>query len=237
MLAVHRAKDTWDARVTRYIALTQFARDKFAAAGLPAAKLVVKPNVVYPTPTPGESTGEFALFAGRLSPEKGIATMLEAWQQIGTRLPLQIVGGGPLAPQVQEVCQRTPGLTYRGRLPRAEVIALMQAAKVMIFPSVWYEMFSMTAIESLSVATPVIASNLGSMTELIRHQHNGLHFRPGAAGELVAQVNWALEHPVELQQMGRQARADFEEHYTAERNYELLMNIYRQAIAERQGLP
>ena len=232
---VHRAKDTWVDRVTRYIALTRFAREKFVAAGLPADRIVIKPNVVYPTPTPGRARGELALFVGRLSPEKGIATMLEAWQQIGRRLPLQIVGGGPLTARVQEVCRTTPGITYRGQLPRAQAIELMKEAKVMIFPSVWYEMFSMTASEALSVGLPVIASNLGSMTELIRHQHNGLHFRPGDAGELVAQVDWLLAHPHEAQQMGRQARTDFEQHYAADRNYELLMDVYRQAIAERKA--
>ena len=72
------------------------------------------------------------------------------------------------------------------------------------------------------------------MTELIHHQQNGLHFRPGDAGDLVAQVDWFLAHPAETQRMGRQARADFEQYYAADRNYELLQAIYRQAIAEHQ---
>ncbi len=232
MLAVHDVKNTWEDRVTRYIALTKFARDKFVAAGFPAEKIVVKPNVVYPAPTPGHERGEYALFVGRLSPEKGIDTLLAAWQQIGQRLPLHIVGAGPLAKRVESFAKTNPGVTYRGRLPRTEAVELMRTAKVMIFPSVWYEMFSMTAIEALSVGLPVIASNLGSMTELIRHQHNGLHFRPGDAADLVAQVDWTLQHPVELQRLGRQARADFEEHYAADRNYDLLMDIYQQAIAD-----
>ena len=234
MLTVHRAKDTWAERVTCYIALTRFAREKFVAAGLPAAKIVVKPNVVYPTPEPGRGQGGFALFVGRLSPEKGVETMLQAWQQIGRRLPLHIVGDGPLTKRVEQFAHTTPGLIYHGRLPRSQAVELMQDAQVMIFPSVWYEMFSMTAIEALSVGLPVIASNLGSMTELIHHQHNGLHFRPGDAGDLVAQVDWFLTHPAEAQRMGRQARADFEQQYAADRNYELLRDIYRQAIAERQ---
>jgi glycosyltransferase involved in cell wall biosynthesis len=89
----------------------------------------------------------------------------------------------------------------------------------------------MTAIEALAVGLPVIASNLGSMTEIVRHQHNGLHFRPGDAGDLVAQVDWLLAHPVERQRMRAAARAEFEQKYTADRNYELLLAIYRDALA------
>ncbi len=103
MLSVHRMRHTWMEDVTSYIVLTEFARTKFLQGGLPAEKLFVKPNFVYPDPLlragNGNRTrtgdGNYVLFAGRLSPEKRVSTMLDAWGRLRTCIPLVIVGGGP----------------------------------------------------------------------------------------------------------------------------------------------
>ena len=96
MLTTHRALRTWRKKVDVYIALTEFARRKFIEGGLPAGKIIVKPNFVYPDPGPGEGEGGFALFVGRLSFEKGVGTLLAAWEHLDRRIPLKIVGDGPL---------------------------------------------------------------------------------------------------------------------------------------------
>jgi glycosyltransferase involved in cell wall biosynthesis len=88
----------------------------------------------------------------------------------------------------------------------------------------------MAILESLACGTPVIASNLGSIPEFVRHGYNGLLFRPGDPQDLARQVRWAFEHPEELRVMRANARREFEEKYTAERNYKMLMAIYEQAI-------
>jgi glycosyltransferase involved in cell wall biosynthesis len=230
MLAVHRLLRTWKNMVDVYITLTEAARQKFIQGGLPAEQIVVKPNFVHADPGVGEGQAKFALFAGRLSPEKGIHTLLAAWEKIGEKLPLKIVGDGPMANWVAEFSQRVPGVEWLGRQPREKVLALMKEALILIFPSIWYEGFPMTLVEAYSVGLPVIASNLGSMSTLVEQGRTGLQFRPGDADDLVAQVLWALSHPSHLARMRREVRAEFEMKYTAARNYEMLKSIYAMAI-------
>src|SRR5207245_179155 len=79
-LAAHQAMGTWSEMADCYIALTEFARRKFIAGGFPPHKLVVKPNFVRPDPGPRNGTTDYALFVGRLSPEKGLGTLLAGWQ-------------------------------------------------------------------------------------------------------------------------------------------------------------
>ena len=163
MIALHRARGTWMNDVDVYIALTEFARRTFIAGGLPADRIVVKPNFVHPDPGLGDASGNFALFVGRLVPEKGIRTLIDAWQHIGVKVPLRIVGDGPLAPEVAAAAAQCAGITWLGRHPRAEVLALMRAATLLIFPSTWYEGFGMTVAEALAVGLPVVASRVGGM--------------------------------------------------------------------------
>jgi glycosyltransferase involved in cell wall biosynthesis len=238
MQAVHRVRGTWQERVNLYIALTEFARHKFIEAGLPADKIVLKPNFLLSNPKLQETKENYALFVGRLSPEKGIDTMLAAWRLnglngLGQQIPLKIVGDGPLADQVAMAAQEIPGVEWLGRQPQEQVQPLMQNAKMLVFPSVWYEGFPMVIIEAYAVGLPVVASNLGSLSSLVDSDRTGLHFRPGDADDLAAKVAWAIAHPQELAQMGREARAEFEAHYTAQANYRRLMEIYQLALGSK----
>jgi len=119
MLATHNFKKTWSKAVTAYIALTEFARDKFIQAGYPGEKILVKPNYLQADPGLGEGKGSYALFVGRLSPEKGISTLLEAWRELGRELPLQIAGDGPMAPEVERAGRGSGHVTWLKWLPRA----------------------------------------------------------------------------------------------------------------------
>jgi glycosyltransferase involved in cell wall biosynthesis len=229
MLAVHRAMGTWRERVDAYIALTEFSRQKFVAGGLPGDKIFVKPNFVHPSPPMGDGEGGYALYVGRLSEEKGVRTLLAAWKQLGAEIPLTIAGDGPLANTVKSATDNTPAIEWLGRITHEQVIALMQRSALLIFPSICYEGLPMGIVEALAVGLPSVASNLGGMTTLIRHGETGLHFRAGDVDELVAEVRWAQSHPTEIQQMRRAARREFEAKYTADRNYEMLLDIYQTA--------
>jgi glycosyltransferase involved in cell wall biosynthesis len=231
MLVTHRGLRTWKRMVDTYVALTDFARQKFIQGGIPSEKIIVKPNFVHPDPGPGGGRGGYALFVGRLSPEKGIGTVLAAWEQSGEPLALKIVGDGPLAGQVIEAAKRLPRVEWLGRRPVEEVYRLMGEASVVIFPSEWYETFGRVAVEAFAKGTPLIAANIGAIAELVDHGRTGLYFRPGDPKDLAAQVEWILSHPTELAEMRRAARAEFEAKYTAERNYRMLTSIYRSAIA------
>ncbi|MEO8324461.1 MAG: glycosyltransferase [Nitrospirota bacterium] len=230
MLGLHRLIHTWDLKVDAYIALTEFARKKFIEGGLPAKAIAVKPNFIHPDPCPGEGKGSFALFVGRLTQEKGIETLLAAWRLIGTCLPLYIVGDGPLGRMVAEAAERSPGITWCGRLEQEEVYHLMGEAKFVVVPSLWYETFGLVVIEAFAKGTPVIASKVGAIGELIIHEKTGLHFKPGDHQDLVEKVQWFQSNPNEVLRMRREARRHYEEKYTAKGNYELLMRIYNQAI-------
>jgi glycosyltransferase involved in cell wall biosynthesis len=224
MLTVHRAIGTWRRKVDLYIALSEFARRKFIEGGLPASRIVVKPNFVSPDPGVGAGSGEYALFVGRLSAEKGIAVLASAWREL-SHIPLVVAGDGPLA-----AMEWPQGATWIGRQPREKVLSLMREASVLIVPSVWYETGPLTVLEAFACGLPVIASNLGSMAEMVTHQRTGLLFNPGDAADLARKVRWAFEHPDAVEGMRAAARREFEEKYTAETNYKMLIGIYEEAI-------
>jgi glycosyltransferase involved in cell wall biosynthesis len=161
-----------------------------------------------------------------LTPEKGISTLLEAWRQIGSQLPLQIAGDGPLAPEVETANREMESVTWLKWLPRAEILQRMKDASVLILPSTWYEGFPMIIAEAFAVGLPVIASNLGSMSTIVDHQRTGLHVEAGHATSLVEAVQWWRTHPAETARMRAQVRREYEHKYTAEVNYAQLMNIY-----------
>ena len=117
-----------------------------------------------------------------------------------------------------------------GRLDHGAVRTEMMSARALIFPSEWYEGFPMTLVEAFSCGLPVIASRLGSMAEIVEDGVTGLLFQPGNAEDLAAKVTWAQDHADEMRRMGDNARREFEAKYTPERNYDLLMDIYQQAI-------
>jgi glycosyltransferase involved in cell wall biosynthesis len=225
MLMLHRLLNTWTETVDRYIALTEFARDKFIEGGLPADKIVVKPNFVA-DPGMGSGSGGYALYVGRLATEKGIDLLLRSWQTIGKTIPLKIVGDGPMRDQVIEATETIEGVEWLGRRSLAEVYHLMGEAKMLIFPSLWYEGLPRTIIESFATGTPVIAADLGAMSRLVTSGETGLHFTAGSQESLAAQVEWAAAHPHRLSEMRHQARIEYKERYTAEANYEQLMQLY-----------
>lgn len=232
MLTTHRLLHTWVNMVDVYVAnLTEFARDKFTQAGIPPDKIVIKPNFVDPDPGVGQGQGGYALFVGRLSPEKGIATLLSAWKQMKeSRIPLKIVGDGPLASEVGATVNEMPDVEWLGKQPLQTIYALMKDATFLVFPSQWYEGLPRTIVESFAVGTPIIASNLGAMSSLIRHGVTGLHFEAGSSTDLLAQVEWAVAHPQEIAGMRQAARAEYEEKYTAEINYRKLIEIYHRLV-------
>lgn len=230
MQATHRAAGTYRRGVDAYIALTEFARGKFLAGGLPGDRLHVKPNFLDPDPGPGAGDGGYALFVGRLAPEKGVMTLLEAWRTLGAELPLRIVGDGPLAAEVARAAAERPGVTWLGRQDRAQVLEQMRGARLLVFPSEWYEGFPMTLVEAFAVGLPVIGSNVGAVAALIDHGRTGRHFRAGQADDLAAQVRAQWTHPDGF--MREAVRREYLMHYAAEANHRALMQIYRRALVQ-----
>jgi glycosyltransferase involved in cell wall biosynthesis len=241
MLATHRLLQTWLTRVDAYIALSEFARNKHVAGGLPSQRIVVKPNFVDPDPGcrgPREK-GSYALFVGRLSEEKGLRGLLDAWQRLPRPIPLFLLGDGPMRREVAAQ-MGTGGLSESallGNLPHSEVFRWMQGARFLVCPSHWFEGCPLVIVEAFACGVPVIATGHGPTAEMVDHGRTGLHVLPGDEADLAAKVNWAWSNPNELHAMGQAARREFEARYTAQENYNQLISLYQNLVENKATMP
>jgi glycosyltransferase involved in cell wall biosynthesis len=229
MITIHRALKTWVNQVNVFIALSEFARQKFIEGGFPPDKIVVKPNFVSQDPGKGSHSGGYALYVGRLSVEKGLDTLLNAWRMLKHPIALKIVGDGPLQNLVTEASTEMPHVEWLGRRSLTEVYDLIGEAMFLVFPSKWYETFGRVAIEAFAKGTPVIAANLGAIAELVTHHQTGLLFNCSDAQDLANQIEWAIINHHLLSEMGKNARDEYEKKYTADVNYKSLLDIYNLA--------
>jgi len=237
MLKTHRLRQTWTRQIHAYIAISNFVKDKFIQAGFPASKIFVKPNFVDPDPSERSCSGDYALFLGRLSPEKGLSTLLAAWERLPSPVPLVIAGDGPMRQRLEtEVARKgLHWVHFAGQLRHAEKYDAIKKAAFLVVPSVWYEPFGLVVAEAFACGTPVLGAFVGSIEEMLDDQVTGLHFAPGDPDALAKKVAWAWEHLPELAAMGKAARRVYEDRYTANANYQLLMTIYASAIDNHSG--
>ena len=231
MLTSHHQRGTWRNEITSYVALTEFSRRKFIEGGLPADKIFVKSNFVDPDPAARTSDGEYALFVGRLSPEKRVSTVLAAWKRLPRNIPIKVIGGGPDRAQLeaQAIKDGLGNVQFLGQLPREQTLAAINNAKFLVFSSEWYENFPVTIAEAFACSTPVVASKMGAMQEIVSEGRTGLFFTSGDPDSLAERVQWAWSHPDEIRAMGKEARHEYESKYTAAKNYPQLMEIYERA--------
>ncbi len=226
MLTLHRIRGSWNDGVSRYIVLNRSCRDLFVAGGLPPEKLRIKPNFVDASGVPDWERRAGGVFIGRLSPEKGLSTLAQALQSLPGKT-IDVYGKGPL----QSLVEHAPGLRYCGFLTGAELRQRMRQAAYLVMPSTGMESFGLAAIEAFACGVAVIASRQGGLGELVTHGKNGLLVAPGDPAALAAAIAYADAHPVEMQRMGMDAYQTWLAHYTPERNYELLMHIYDEALS------
>jgi glycosyltransferase involved in cell wall biosynthesis len=228
----HWIKQTWINKVDAYIALTEFSRNKFIEAGLPSDKIFVKPNFLTNPPEPNYSHQNYACFIGRISQEKGIDILIEAFKSIDN-YKLKVVGDGKLRDQLELKIKKEKinNIEFLGMKNHSETITILKNAMFSIIPSIGYENFPLVLIESFASGKPVIASKLGPLAELIEDKITGLLFEPGNSNDLSEKIKWMFENEDLIIQMGKNARAEFEEKYTAEKNLKILLNIYSQVIS------
>ena len=201
LLVGHRLMGTWRHAVDTYITLSEFARQKFVAGGLPVDKIIVKPNFLTRDPGPGTHTGQFGLFVGRVSPEKGIKVLLDAWNQLTSAIPLKIVGTGPL-----ERSRTIRNVEWLGWLPPERVMQLMKDATFLILPSTTYEGSPMTLLQSFATGLPAIVSAHGSLAEIVEDRKTGYHFPAGDSARLAETIERAWAHPEERRDISGRAR-------------------------------
>jgi len=235
MLGFHRIIRTLERSVDRYIALTEFSRKKFISAGFPADRISVKPHFLESDPGVRQQPGDYALYIGRFSPDKGVRTLIDAWSKIPKEFKLRIVGDGLERPELETEVRRRQldNVKFRGFLSREEAIAALKGARFLVMPSLWYETFGMVIIEAFACGVPVICSRLGAMAELVQDGINGLHFAPGDSADLARKMIWSWSNRIALEKMGCNGRQSFENHYSCDKNYGMLMEIYERALRSR----
>jgi glycosyltransferase involved in cell wall biosynthesis len=230
MTAIHSLLGTWRSKIDCYIMLTQFAKDKIQSSSLsiPKEKVIVKSNFSEDFGKGNTKRQDYFLFVGRLTEEKGIRTLLYAANL--NNFKLVIIGDGPLRGLVENSCLLNTNIFYAGFQSKLKVINYLKECRALIFPSIWYEGFPVTIVEAFSTGTPVIASDIGSMHEIIQHEENGLHFIPGDERDLVLKMRQLLEDDVLHKKLSNNARLSYINYYTPENNYNQLMRVYKKAI-------
>ena len=223
-------RGTWQDSVDRYIAVSDFVKRELVRGGFPEDKISVKGNSIVDTGV-GDGSGGYALFVGRLIPEKGIATLLNAWKTIGSALPLKIIGEGTLENEVLRATETNPSIEYLKRKPISEVCDYMGRAAVLVFPSEWYEPFGRSIVEAYSKGTPVIGADTEPMRDMIESGETGLFFRSGDSEDLARTVLSLSKDKTRLTHMREQSRRQYLKSYSAEKNYNQMMTIFQHALS------
>jgi len=237
MISRTRRHGIWDRTVDSFIVPSDFARSRFIEAGFDPARLRVKPNF---TPDPGSSSrkpseSKTVLFAGRLSGEKGVETLLRAWAQIArSGFRLLIAGDGPDSTALRQLareCERPDQpIEFTGSLAREELFGRLAESRVVVVPSRVGETFGMSAIEAFAFSRAAIVTDLGGQRELVDHAANGYRVAPDNESELAAAIDTCLASDDAVDRMGAVARRIYLERFTPQRNLDLLMSIYRDAL-------
>jgi glycosyltransferase involved in cell wall biosynthesis len=241
MSALHRRLKTWERNVDGFIALSSFQQRLMAESGLPPDRIHIKPQF-YPDPPdalPWARRKAKIIYIGRLSREKGVDTLLDAWRGWGEDAPLlEIVGDGDRRTGLENRAADLPHpekIRFLGPVPFEQTQKLLARARLLVLPSLCYEGFPMVIREAFALGVPVAASKLGPLPGIVKDGYGGALFPPGNANALGTTLRKLWRNEERLSAMARNARSEFEEKYTAAVNYEQLMAIYVAAIRHRKN--
>ena len=223
-LSLHRQLGTFS-RAHLFLAVTSFMRDKYVEAGWSPDRIRVKSNFAWASQR-RRGAGDYFLYLGRLSPEKGIAPLVETWREVpGTLL---VVGEGPEQERLKAVAPKT--VEFRGAVPASEVAGLLAQARALMFPSICYEGGPRTIVEALAAGVPVLANRTGGIPELVEDGVSGILVSPGAPVELASAATRLLDNAVS-EQLGEGAWGLWRDRFSPERALDQLEASYRQALS------
>jgi glycosyltransferase involved in cell wall biosynthesis len=228
-------RKVWKHGPSAYVFLSNAQRDLFASLGLPTERVFVKANLI-PATVPGDVKSEHhVVYLGRLSDTKGLPTLMGAWDRYRTDhatggLRLVIAGSGPMATTVGRWASQRPSVDVVGLLDRQACARLVAGARAVIAPSEWEETFGLVVVEAMAAGVPPVASAHGSFPDLISDGVDGILFKPGSVAELANVMKDIDESPDHFAELGRRARATYEQKFDPDENLEQLLSIYRFAI-------
>lgn len=229
MLTVHGVRGTYRRDVDAYIACSTFTREQMVKGGLPEDRIHYKPNFEPADPGVGAGDGGYALYLGRLSPEKGVEVLVDAWRRLPGRR-LEVIGRGPQQDLVDTLVGERPGDVVRHHwVETDELNRLLSGASLLILPSMNFEGFPKVIVEAFARGLPVVASNVGAMAAVIRDGDNGRLAEYGDPADFARVIAETLDDSAGLARLRANARRDFEDHYTADTNYDTLMDVYTAA--------
>jgi glycosyltransferase involved in cell wall biosynthesis len=234
-LAVHRGLGTFSRYVHRWLALTPFMRERLMAEGIPGDHIVVKPSAAPDPGPPLSDRDDYLLFAGRLIPEKGVDTLLQAWHKTTRASRLVIAGDGPLLPQVSEAAARDPRIDVLGWVDHATVAALLARAAALLLPSEWYEGLPSLMSESYAAGTPIIGSDVGNFSDYIAPDTTGLLFRSGDAAALALAIESFVADPARVRRLQAGAREMYDRELNLDHAVDILEGVYADAVRLRRG--
>jgi glycosyltransferase involved in cell wall biosynthesis len=235
MTGIHKLLNTWNSKVATFIALTEFARQRFIHSSLKPRpeNIVVKPNFTWDPGMGSSPRDDFFLYAGRLTPDKGLQLILQCAANL-PEIHFRIVGDGPMRQEVEDYASRYENIQYDGFRDRNYVFDMLRQSRALLVPSLSFEGFPMTILEALATGTPVITSALGSMSEIVRNGQNGFLFKAGELSGLMSVIGQVAGDDALVGRISANARKSYETLYSPEVNYEILMRIYQEAI-EKSG--
>lgn len=225
-------------KVSAFICLNEFYRTKFLEAGVPSEKLFVRPNSVDPMKPLGADKAKerYALYFGRLSQEKGLGTLLRAFEEAAPAR-LKIAGTGPMEDELKRYVRekRLYNIEMVGFVGGQEKWELLRNALFAIIPSEWHENCPVSALEFFAAGTAIVASRMGGLSSIVSEGQTGLLFKAGDAKEIAEKVRYMFSHPFEAERMGKHAREVAEIRYSKEQNYQQLMNIFQKVLGDRMS--
>jgi glycosyltransferase involved in cell wall biosynthesis len=228
-------RSRWWSGVARFFCISNSQRHILIQAGMPARRLDVKYNFVVDPVNRRSGPGEYLLYLGRLTDEKGVRLLITAWDLLGTYggpgLPLVLAGAGPLHGELARWAQDRENVRYLGLQTRAECAELVARAVAVVAPSTWLEAFGLVVVEAMAAAVPAVAAAHGAFVELVEDGVTGLLHRPGDAGSLAECLRGIMGTPERNLEMGEAARRRYQRSFTPSAGLACLVAGYQAAIA------
>lgn len=232
-VSLHNRIGTWRQYVDSFIVLSEFQKRMMISGGLPSNKVYVKPNFYEGSPkvVSMAERGGYVLYAGRLSAEKGVQTLIEAWRNWGESAPeLRIVGDGPLRESLASKAKNL-NVKFMGQRTHKETQLHISKASMVVLPSEWFEGFPMIVREAFALGTPIAVSRIGPLPDIIKDGENGVVFEPANVASLLQVCRDTVGNRSLLGLLSRGGRRSFLKFYNEDANYKLLMEVYKGATA------